>query len=117
MGQVRDGLHRALEGAHAQLVEHQGQDDRRREPDQQAQQADLDGVHEHPAHPRVGEQPVEVLQSRPGAAQDAVGGDEFLERQGDAVDGDVAEDDEEHQPRHHEKEEVLGPIQFRQALL
>ena len=81
-------------GGHARyLVEEQGEHDRRREAEDELQQADHDGIAEHLPEARETEEVAEVLEPHPGAPQDPRLELVVLEGDEKAVHGGVVEDD------------------------
>ena len=111
VGQEADGLHRALHGAAAHLVQDQGQHDRHREGEEQIVEAEQEGVADQPEEIGVGEEADEVLQADPLAAEHADAGVVVLKGDHDPVHGDVVEDDEPGQSAQHHELQVLGLAQ------
>ena len=108
MGRVQNRLHYALVAREAQLVDAQRQDDRHREAPQQAEEAQQDGVLDHSATGRGGEEPLEPFQAHPLAAQIAAGRLEVPEGDLDAVHRNVLV----HEGQHHrdQQQQVQLPV-------
>ena len=105
---VGDHLHRPLEGALADLVERQRQDDRRREAEQQPGEADGKGVLDQPPEARRLEEADELPEPDPGAAPHALNHVEVPERDLRAHHRHVLEDDD---VRHrHQHQQVVLPV-------
>ena len=96
MRQIADGLKGLLQAQAEHFIEHQRKHDGGREHGCQLEQADDDGVAKH------------AKEAGPFAAPDSPGNGEVLERQHDAADGDVLDDDETHDGG--QDDQVVGPV-------
>ena len=106
MGQVDDGLHAALERRGAHFVEQQSQDDRHRKAERELIEPDQQGVAEDQREVARLQQPLEVFQSDPGAAQDSLDRREVLEGDDDAVHRQVLEQEVEQNAGNQQQVEV-----------
>ena len=108
--QVADGLERLLPGDLAHLVEQQGEDDRPRKADRDLQEADADRVPQHLVELLGGEQPLEVGEPDPRAAEQAADDGVLLEGDDDAGHRDVAEQDEDDQRGQQQQQVLAVPV-------
>ena len=108
--EIGDGLHRALVAGRPHLVEQQCQQDRRPEPPDDGQEAQEHRIADEPPEERILEEQLEIVESHPGAAQYPGGEIVALERQQDAVHGQVAEKEHhDHADGGHQIEILLMP--------
>ena len=94
---IRSDLDDFLEVFVADLVEQQGEDDRRGEVKTQIEEADQEGVSDQLPELAVFHKFADILQPYPGAAPDRAGGLIFPEGDLHAVHGPVLEDDQVNQ--------------------
>ena len=113
MGQVRHGLDGLLECGVADLVQKQGEHDRRPEREDELVDADDDRVAQHPAEERILKEELEVREVVPGAAQDPLDVMVVRERHQHAVDRQVLEDERQRDAR--QQHEIEHPHALRPA--
>ncbi len=108
MRKVGNGLDDLLVADVVNLVQEQGEQYRCREREQDPEQADDHGVAEHPIEQRTAEQPLEVMEPRPGAPQDAIHHPVVLEGDEHAVHRLVVKEDEVDDRR--DQQQVVIPV-------
>ena len=109
MRRIADRLERALDFFVLDFVDHQRQDNRDREPQHQAQDADRQRVFQDHREPIGMEQPVELLEPNPWAAEHPLFEAVIFERNDDPVHRFVREDDEANQRRQHHDVQLPMP--------
>jgi len=107
--QVRHRLDEALEGVPPQLVDQEGEDDRRGEAEDDLEDADGEGVEHEAPEVDAREEVLEVLKAYPLAPEDALYGIEVLERDDRAVHRAVMEHEVVEEDRQEHEVDVLVP--------
>ena len=109
MGQIDHGLKRSLDLSSGHFVEAQRQHDGHRKGQEDLQQIQDDGVLQNGREHEVSEQVPEVLQAHKGGTQNAPRRLVILKRDHQEADGNVAENEEEHNSRQsHQIERIVA---------
>ena len=109
MRNINRGLGKSFETLPVQLVEHDGQEDRDREAEKEAEHIQEESVQEHSSAVITGKEFLKVFQAHPFASGDSEGSLVIPEGDLDPVHGEIAEDDKKGQGRQKQYPQLPVP--------